>query len=100
MSWGESKAAAGRFSVQIQPGVHPAYEADRLDRVEVANGFGLTLKAVPGIIARHHKQIMDADAVELVKDRFDLVSILVFAREVDDGLDTEAANLKADNIRK
>jgi hypothetical protein len=69
-----------------------------MDRIEIVYGLGLPLEAVKGIIPGHGKEVMYTKPVQCIKERFYLVSVFIFTREMDDGIDPHAANLKTDDI--
>src|SRR5208337_2829581 len=80
------------------PLIHPADEAEKLDRVEVVDGLCLSLEAVQGIIAGHDEKVVDAESVEGIQDRLDLVSVFVFTGKMNDGLDSHPAEFDAYHV--
>ena len=69
-----------------------------MDRIEIVDGFRLPLEAVQGIIPGHGEEVMDTKSVQCVQERFYLVSVFILTREVHNGIDPHAANLKTHDI--
>ena len=78
--------------------VHLMDQMNELDRIEVIHRLGLPFKPVKGEVTGHQQKVVDSDPVQGVQDRFDLIAILIFAGEVDDGVDAHAADLQADHV--
>ena len=72
---------------------------DELDRIDVVDRLGLALEPVQGVVAGHGKQVMDAEPVKGIEDRFNLVSVLILAGKMDNGVDPEAADFGANYVR-
>ena len=98
MSRRQANPSSRSLSIDFQPEVHLIDQMEELNRIEVEDRLCLSLKAIKGKITGHHQKAGQADPVERAEDGLDLISILIFAGEVDKGIYPEAGYLEAEHI--
>ena len=91
--------AGGAFEAgHFQPAVHVGNQLEDMDGVQVKNRSRSSLIARYRVVAAHHQQVADVRPVQRIELAFDLIAVLIFAGEMNEGFDAELQDFGAHEV--